>query len=177
MHRLSSASTLALLLALSLPGAVIAQEAAQVKCPEDAVPLPEELSGWTNQIPLASAANAAGIDAAEVKVGQAVRAEMKMTPSVTYVARPANPGGSVSTGGIFKLSVKEAGTYRVAISTHSWIDVVAAGKPIESVNHGSGPNCSGIRKLVDYPLGAGNYVLQLTGGDETTTGILVVKVQ
>ncbi|MDR3373899.1 MAG: hypothetical protein P4L98_09245, partial [Ancalomicrobiaceae bacterium] len=153
-----------------------AQEAMQVKCPEDAVPLPAELSGWTTQLPIVAATQPGQIGSAEVKVGQAVKASMQMTPGVTYAARPANPGGTVSSGGIFKLSIPETGTYRVAVGTHSWIDIVDSGKLVESVNHGGGPACSGIKKMVDYPLNAGTYVLQLSAGDEMTAGILVVKL-
>ncbi|MDR3376588.1 MAG: hypothetical protein P4L98_22940, partial [Ancalomicrobiaceae bacterium] len=69
MRRATPLSTLALLFVLAVPGAAAAQEAMQVKCPEDAVPLPAELSGWTTQLPIVAATQPGQIGSAEVKVG------------------------------------------------------------------------------------------------------------
>ena len=175
MRRISMVG-LAVMLAFGWGCAALAQEGsvAAPKCPEDAVPLPAELAAWTHPVPLVAATGQVELRKAKLAVGQAVLALMQATPTVTYSARPADPGGKVSKGGLFQLAIKHAGIYRVAISDHSWIDVVSHGKPVLSSRHGAGPACSGIRKMVDYPLKAGTYTLQLSAGDQDKLGILVV---
>ena len=175
MRRISMVG-LAVMLAFGWGCAALAQEGevAAPKCPEDAVSLPAELAAWSHQAPLVAAARQVELRKAKIVIGQAVLAEMKATPTVTYGARPANPGGKVSKGGIFQLAIKQAGIYRVAIGNHSWIDVVSRGKRVLSSRHGPGPACSGIRKMVDYPLKAGTYTLQLSAGEEDKLAILVV---
>jgi hypothetical protein len=169
---------LGVMLALGWGGAVFAQEGDRTapKCPEDAVALPAELAAWTHQLPLVAATRQGDLGKAEIVVGQAVLAEMKATPEVTYSARPADPGGKVSKGGMFQLAIKQAGLYRVAISDHAWIDVVSQGKLVPSSGHGRGPACSGIRKMVDYQLEAGPYTLQLSAGEQNKLAILVVRL-
>ena len=66
-------------------------------------------------------------------------------------------------------------TYRFAIGNASWIDIVKDGEKIQSVRHGGGPACSGIRKMVDYPLQQGTYLIQLSAGGDPQVGVLVVK--
>ena len=58
--------------------------------------------------------------------------------------------------------IAEAGKYGVAADSKVWIDLVANGKPLTSVGHGHGPDCSGIRKVVWFNLAAGEYELALT---------------
>ncbi|WP_084465566.1 hypothetical protein [Sphingobium quisquiliarum] len=43
----------------------------------------------------------------------------------------------------------------------------------ESVAHGHGPNCSGIRKMVDYSLHPGRYTLQIAANSEERLTLLV----
>jgi hypothetical protein len=166
----------AVILVLGWGGAVLAQQGGGVapNCPEDAIALPSELAAWIHPVPLVAATRQAELRKAKIVVGQAVLAEMKATPIVTYSARPADPGGKVSKGGMFQLAIKQAGIYRVAISDHAWIDVVSQGKNVQSTSHGRGPACSGIRKMVDYRLKSGTYTLQLSAGEQDQLAILVV---
>ena len=69
--------------------------------------------------------------------------------------------------------VARAGTYRVALGTSAWIDVVRAGRALPSQAHGHGPACTGIRKIVDFRLTPGRYVLQLSGTMATTLPVLI----
>jgi hypothetical protein len=168
---------LAALCALVFVTPVRAQEpAAAPKCPEQAAPLPAELAPWTAPAPLTAATRPEDAGKAEIKVGEAVKAALVHTPDVNYAARPTKPGGSVAFGGLLHLAVAEPGTYRVAIGNASWIDVVKGGEKVESIHHGGGPACSGIRKMVDYPLQQGDYVVQLSAGGDAQTGVLVVKL-
>ncbi|MBB4198299.1 hypothetical protein CCR94_22905 [Rhodoblastus sphagnicola] len=153
-----------------------AQESPAPKCPEDAAPLPAELSAWTAPKPLTAATRPEDAGKAEIAVGAAVKAQLVHTPEVTYAARPTKPGGGVAYGGLLHVAIAEAGTYRVALGNASWVDVVKGGEKIESVGHGGGPACSGIRKIVNYSLQKGDYFVQLSAGAEAQTGVLVVKL-
>jgi len=155
---------------------VCAQDKPAPKCPEEAVALPADLSAWTAPKPLTAATRPEEAGKAELKIGAAVTAALAHTPEVTYAARPAKPGGSVAYGGLLHVAIAEPGTYRVALGNASWIDVVKDGASVESVAHGGGPACSGIRKMVDYPLQQGDYLVQLSAGADAQTGVLIAKL-
>ena len=69
-----------------------------------------------------------------------------------------------------------AGTYRVALSSGAWIDLVRDGEPVASTAHGHGPNCTGVRKMVDFPLTPGRYTLQLGANGEAEMRVLVARL-
>ncbi len=140
------------------------------------VALPAELVGWSNRVLLKAAGDKAALGGAELSVGQAVDATLLQTSEVRYVLRPEKPGGSVSYGGMFGFTVKTAGTYRVALGAGAWIDVVKGSKSLASTAHGHGPDCSGVRKMVDFPLKPGRYVLQLAANGAETLPLMVVRL-
>jgi len=137
--------------------------------------LPEELAGWTAPAPL-EAATGADAAAATLVLGTAVDLTLKPTPQVAYPVRPERPGGSVSHGGIVRFSVAQAGVYRVALDSSVWIDVVADGQRLVSVAHGHGPDCSGIRKMVDFRLEPGIYLLEIAGSGTPAVRVMVASV-
>jgi hypothetical protein len=98
------------------------------------------------------------------------------TPKIAYAVRPAKPGGSVSYGGIVRFTVQQAGTWRVALGSGAWIDVIKGKKVIASTAHGHGPDCSGIRKMVDYRLQPGRYILQIAANGDETLPVLVTHL-
>jgi hypothetical protein len=73
------------------------------------------------------------------------------------------------------LTIAEAGKYGVAADGKVWIDVIADGKPLTSVGHGHGPDCSGIRKVVWFDLAAGEHELALSKAVAEKVRLLVVK--
>lgn len=133
-----------------------------------------ELAPWTS--PISFAAGSTAQNAAGLAIGQAANVTLKPTPEVRYALRPEKPGGSVSFGGLIALTVAEAGTYRVALSSGAWIDLVQGGKAVTSTAHGHGPACSGVRKMVDFPLNPGRYVLQLGANGAPQMTVLVVRL-
>lgn len=142
-------------------------------CPAVVAP-PAELSGWASPRPLD-----AGRDethAAMLTPGVAVAARLPSTRNVRYVMRPEKPGGSVSYGGVFAFTVATPGRYRIALGSAAWIDVLAQRKPAASVAHGHGPACTGIRKMVDFDLAAGRYVLQIAGNGSANLPLMVTKL-
>ncbi|MGA0604228.1 homogentisate 1,2-dioxygenase [Caulobacter sp. KR2-114] len=138
--------------------------------------LPPDLAAWTDKAPLAAAATAADLPGASLTVGRAVSASLRHTAEIHYPAQPEKPGGTVSYGGLLALDVKDAGTYRIALGAAPWIDVLQDGKPLASTAHGHGPACSSVRKMVDFPLTPGRYVIQISAAADPSLGVLVTRL-
>ena len=162
-----------LLAAAASPAALFAQEAPPA-CDAAPAPLPPELAGWTAPVALAGATNAAQARHAMLVPGVAVAATLHRTAEIDYARRPEQPGGSVSYGGMFGLAVATAGTYRLALGSGAWIDVLGRGEPVASSAHGRGPACSGIRKMVDFPLAPGRYLVQIAANGAPRLSLMVV---
>lgn len=164
--------------ALALPAAAqdMPMPQAAPVCPKDAEPIPPALAAWANKAPLAAATDTASLAKAVVTPGAAVDLALADTPAVTYIVRPSHPGGSVSHGGMLSFTVASPGTYRVAIGSGAWLDVVQGTTSLESVGHGHGPNCSGIRKMVDFTLQPGTYVLQIAGNGAAHIPVLIARL-
>jgi hypothetical protein len=160
---------------LSLPATVAADEQPAAQCPGIIAP-GGELAPWAEQTPLNAAASTKQLAAAALPVGKAAEVTLLQTPDVRYPLRPEKPGGSVSYGGLIGLSIAQAGTYRVAIGSGAWIDLVRDGKAVVSTSHGHGPDCSGIHKMVDFPLEPGRYTLQLAANGAPRIGVLVARL-
>lgn len=149
--------------------------AAPADCSRPA-PLPAGMAGWAERTPLAAADSPGRLSKAGLAIGRGIDAALNPTATVRYVLRPEKPGGSVSHGGLFGFTVVEAGTYRVAIGSGAWIDVLRAGKVVPSSAHGHGPVCSTIRKMVDFPLQPGRYVLQIAANGSPTLPLLLTRL-
>ncbi|MDR3506339.1 MAG: homogentisate 1,2-dioxygenase [Caulobacteraceae bacterium] len=135
--------------------------------------LPPEFSAWAHKSDLAAAKGPADLPRASLVPGQAVTLTLTPTPRVTYLAQPEKPGGSVSHGGLASLTIDRAGSYRIALDGGAWIDLLKDGKALVSTGHGHGPDCSGIRKIVDFDLAPGLYVLQISANAGPTLAVLV----
>lgn len=147
------------------------------KCPADAEPMPPALAGWSKRTAMAAATDAKSLDKGWLAPGVAVDLQLVQTPQVAYVKRPDHPGGSVSYGGMIAFATDHAGTVRVAIGSGAWIDVIDAdGKEMISTAHGHGPNCSGIRKMVDFPMKPGHYVIEIAGNGAATLPLIVAPL-
>lgn len=115
------------------------------------------------------------LSSADIGVGTAAKVALLPTPAVHYIVAPEKPGGTVSKGGLVRFSIEKAGTYRVALGSGAWIDLLEEGKPIASVAHGHGPACSGIRKMVDFPLQAGPHILQIAANGASDVTVMVTQ--
>jgi len=175
------------LVALIIAGALLSPAAASAQmapaapaptpqqCGAIDVELPPELVGWTAKSPLAAAKVAADLPKASLTPGKAFLATLPSTPDVTYLVQPEKPGGSVSHGGLFDLTVQSAGTYVIALGTGAWIDVLKDGAPMMSGSHGRGPNCTTLRKMVTFDLKPGAYVVQISANGPAELPIMVAK--
>jgi hypothetical protein len=150
---------------LTVPAAAPAQTA-PAACPAPVV-AEGVLAPWKSPVALTGP---------ELPVGQAARVNLFPTPEVRYAAPPERPADDASFGGVFTLTISAPGTYRVALGTRGWIDVVSAGSTIASSAHGHGPECTGIRKMVDFPLTSGTYTIQIAGSPEPDTTVLVARL-
>ena len=168
--------TVALLMPFALSSAALADEpASSAACPTSVAPT-AELAPWSSPVALNAAGDAARLRAANLPVAQAARVTLLPTPQVNYPLRPEKPGGSVSYGGLIGVDVAQAGTYRVALSSGAWIDLVKQGKAVASVAHGHGPECTGVRKMVDFALTPGRYTLQLGANGDAQITVLVAHL-
>lgn len=165
----------ALAVAFVAVGSAGAQEAAQPACTAPVAPT-GELAPWTTPFPLQAAGSEAGISSASLPVGRAARLTLLRTPEVRYPLRPEKPGGSVSHGGLVRIDVREAGTYRVALDSAAWIDLVRDQQALRSTAHGHGPHCTGVRKMVDYSLTPGPYILQISANGQPQMTVLLARL-
>ncbi|MBB5984448.1 hypothetical protein [Sphingobium lignivorans] len=160
---------LALLLA-GAAGTALAQSACEAPA------LPAHLAGWSAPVARVAARDAASAQAAPLVPGQAVDLALAPVREVRFAAEPGKHPDPESHAGLAGLTVTKAGKYRVAADSPVWIDVVAAGRPLPSAGHGHGPACSGIRKMVDFQLEPGRYLLQIAGSAGASARVLVAAL-
>lgn len=151
-----------------------AQAAASAPCPTPPAPLPAMLSGWRQSAPIAAAESTRGVSHAMLPIGTSVRATLHPLADLAFTVPPPQKASPPATqGGLFAFAVTRPGRYRVALGTPAWVDVVAAGRTATAVAHGHGPACSGIRKMVDFDLRAGRYLLQVAGHEGSALTLMV----
>ena len=167
----------AMLLPLMLPAAALADApapmamaAAAPVCTAPVAPA-GALAPWAAPTALTASGDPGRL--APLAIGQAANLTLLPTPAVKYALRPEKPGGSVSYGGLIVISAPQAGIYRVALSSGAWIDVLKGGKALTSVAHGHGPDCTGVRKMVDFALQPGQYTIQIAASGTPAIKVLV----
>jgi hypothetical protein len=77
---------------------------------------------------------------------------------------------------MYSFKVERAGTYRIALASAAWIDVLRGKTAVESSSHGHGPDCSGIRKMVDFPLQPGRYVIQIAANGAQVLPFMILRL-
>ncbi|WP_198665910.1 MULTISPECIES: homogentisate 1,2-dioxygenase [unclassified Sphingomonas] len=169
---MSVLASVALMLSAAQAGAPATGHEAH-SCPETPVAPPADLAGWVRPVPLVAGRDAA--HAPTLAPGQAVTATLSPVATVTTAAASARTAKPAEQGGLFAVSVSAAGRYRIAAGSAAWIDVAADGRPLTSVAHSHGPACSGIRKMVDFDLSPGRYLIQVTG-DAATLPLMIVRL-
>ncbi len=146
------------------------------ECSAETGILPQSLENWRSRQSAQAADEASTLRDAGLAVGTAIDAGLRPTGEVRFIVRPEKPGGSVSYGGMFSFVVERAGTYRVALGAGAWVDLLAGEKAIASIAHGHGPECTGIRKMVDFPLTPGRYTLQIAGNGTPSLPLMVARL-
>jgi hypothetical protein len=91
------------------------------------------------------------------------RLKLRPEQQVTFAAAP---GKKMLTDGAYagmaRFKISSAGTYRVAIDSRFWIDVVYRGRLVRSADFTGERGCEP-RKIVAYVLPKGRLVLQVSG--------------
>ena len=125
---------------------------------EDA-PLPPE--PWTSW--MQSGAEIAGGEtqsAARLILGKPVVAALRPSVQVQYAVEPEKKRPK-SFGGLFTLALKRPARVGIGLSGPAWVDIVKDREAVAPVEHGHGPACSGIRKIVWFDLAEGIYLIQI----------------
>jgi len=134
-------------------------------------------TAWAEAPADAETATGAG-DVADHTVPMNTRTHLKLQhrDHVEFLAPPEEPNmpADYVYSGMVSFTVPIAGTYRIASVEGMWLDVVQNGALVTSTAFGRGPECMG--KRVDFPLEAGDAVLQLSGGPYEVVDILIAKV-
>ena len=74
------------------------------------------------------------------------------------------------------VTIRKAGTFGIALDQAGWIDVAPArGKALESSDHAHGPDCSTIRKIVQFKLKPGTYRVSLSKLTGATARLMLVR--
>ncbi len=170
-------AALALTLALlAAPPCVKAQSetaAARPSCAALNANLPPALAAWPPKIDLISAVDAAHLSTATIRLGEAAQVALHSARDISFPVQPEKPSGPAAEGGLLTFMIDRAGVYRLALSSGAWIDVIKDAQPQPSIAHAHGPACSTIRKMVDFSLEPGRYVLQVSGGTVAEIGVLL----
>lgn len=136
---------------------------AVTECPAGGAALPAAYSAWASPQTLAAATGGAGASAAKFAAGQAVDVHLHPDGKVTYLTLPKGAGEAASFGGLASFEVTQAGMYRVALGDFAWVDIDRGGKPLTPAAFGHGPECTAVKKVVDYQLEPGRYVIEISG--------------
>jgi hypothetical protein len=150
---------------ISLLAALLIQTAPAAACSAVAPP-PVGLEAWS-ATPVAKA----------ITIGSPATLSLSPAAGYSFAVKPDRAAAPDSFAIDATFSVTTAGTYRVALSGGAWIDMIRDGKVIASVAHTEGPACSGIRKIVDFPLTPGTYILQLSGAKSATLTALITTTK
>jgi hypothetical protein len=164
-----------ILLGICLAGSpALAQPAAPV-CTATDTALPAPWSKWTAPTRVTAAATPQALDPAQLTPDAAAAATLSSATAVTYPIKPEKPVAAGSYGGLFALNIRQAGRYAIGLSTPGWLDVTRDGKAQAAKANGHGPDCSTIRKYVEFDLEPGRYVVQVSGSPEPVARIMVVR--
>lgn len=168
---------IALSLATALPAVAFAAPAAKpaAACPTAPV-LPPELADWSR------AASTRTIYAYGDDLGAdwsslgAARTELPLHrfESLRYAVAPERKPDVFKFGAMVPIDVKKPGRLVVALDAGAWIDLVRDGVAVKSLAHGHGPACSGIRKLVEFGVTPGRYLLQIVNAPAASIHAMAV---
>jgi len=75
--------------------------------------------------------------------------------------------------GMISFGVPKDGVYSVMISEANWIDVVQNGEPIQSLDLRGRVPCAKYGKKIDFPLRAGDAIVQFFGAPYETADVLI----
>lgn len=165
---------------LGLAAAVLCVTGAQADEPAvdcaAASALPAALAGWGRSAELKAIdrANPAALAASPSLAESRTTVSLHPMSRVEFQVAPAKAVQSDRYGGMIRVDVAKAGRLQVALGEGAWIDLVRAGSVLASVEHGHGPSCSGIRKIVAFDVEPGVYVLQIANAPRAAIAAMAI---
>jgi hypothetical protein len=130
----------------------------------------------TQPVAVTSAVNADGLgNAALVTPGLMTVVALHPSREVGYFVQPEKSDGGVTYGGLVAVTIPEAGTWQVSINSRAWIDVLQNDTAVVSTAHGHAFTCSGLRKVVEFPLAQGRAVIHLSANIDSSLSVLVLR--
>jgi hypothetical protein len=102
--------------------------------------------------------------------------DISLTPQdkVNFVMAPAKKAlADGAYAGMVKLHIPMAGKYRVSMSDGFWIDVITDGRFAPTDDFTGSHECRAPRKIVQYPLPAGDLVLQFSNATSSSVKVTV----
>ena len=162
---------LAMTMALALP----VQGTMQAERCSTPAAVPAQLAGWSAMTPVTASAEAPG--APSVTFGRGLRVTLSANERLRFARPPLKAGAAATSGGMIAVTVETAGRYRIALGDSAWVDVITGTTAVDSVAHDHGPACSPIRKMVDFDLVPGRYLIQLAGSKSATLPLMIVRLR
>ena len=171
--RVGQSALLALAAALFVPAAQADEP--PVDCAA-APALPAALAGWGRPAELRAIdrGDAAALAASLPLAGNRTTVSLHPMSRVEFQVASGKAAQSDRYGGMIPINVAKAGRLQVALGEGAWIDLVRAGAVVASVEHGHGPPCSGIRKIVAFDVEPGAYVLQIANAPRPAVDAMAI---
>ena len=166
----------AALLATSAPALAQAAPHAEPVCTEVSDKnLPKDFAAWAGPAERVQASAGGATPAVPIlPLGKAVDLQLSPAADVRFKAAPEQKRAPENAhAGLAKLRIPTAGTWRVAASGPAWIDVLGPNGPVASTAHGRMAPCTSLRKVVEFPLSAGDYSLQISGNPGPALRLMV----
>lgn len=122
-----------------------------------------------------SAVSADGLGNVLLTPGQAMLVALHPAKEVNYPTAPEKPSDAAAQGGLVAVTIPEAGTWHIGLSSGAWIDVLQNGMAVASIAHDHASSCSGLRKVVDFRLTPGRAVIQISTSIDPSLIVLVSR--
>lgn len=136
--------------------------------------MPEPWLTWTS--PAKARAGNDVATATPVPLARAVEAALAPAAQVQYAVAPAKPPMENTYGGVFRVNIAHAARVGIALSVGAWVDMVEDGKIVDSVDHGHGPACTGIHKIVWFDLKPGAHIVQIANAPAPAIRIMAAEL-
>ncbi|MFQ3594503.1 MAG: hypothetical protein SNJ63_00115 [Sphingomonadaceae bacterium] len=103
---------------------------------------------------------------AEVTLHPAAEVAFRLAPE--QERKPDQPHA-----GLVEVALPAAGTWRFSASHGAWIDLLGPGGHVKSAAFGNLAPCTSIRKVVEFQLEPGIYLVQLSGNPVETVRVML----
>lgn len=137
-------------------------------------PLDEPWTSWSQSGQVQAGTQVNGAPA--LILGKPTVAALTPAAYLQYAAPPAK-AAKEGKGGLFTLALRQSARVGIALSAAAWVDIVSGKTVLASVDHGHGPDCSGIRKIVWFDLPAGRHVVQIAGARDDSIRIMAADAR